>query len=264
MALLVATTTMLLSFMFEKTGDKAVDCLKIIFCKNLFPGSSESAEALPDLNGITNHSDRGYTIHSTIFNFLLPAGADFTNTVKRIMPFPFVWGMKLNRNDPSKNLDEKGAPTLYIREVMSHGRLVTCSAFRTGTGNVSAVLTTKIHGHQWEGICLHASERFLYEDDNEHGLDKLIFPALATFKNEYDLHKDEVEDLLREIKDEKVDVLTLEQGTADWHYGRKFSLTSSQASRSFQVAFINYQMNDDWVQVARNLFGDEYYERKLF
>ena len=151
-----ATTTMLLSFMFETSGDKAVDCFKTIF-QSLFPSTSQAPNALPDLSGVTNHSDRGYTMKSTVFNFLLPAGADFTNTVKRIMPFPFVWKMKPTINDPRKVIDEQGAPTLYIREVFKEGRLVTCTAFRTGTNNVSAVVTTKVHGHQWEGICLRST-----------------------------------------------------------------------------------------------------------
>ena len=38
---------------------------------------------------------------------------------------------------------------------------------------------------------------------------------------------------LQDLRDEKIDVLTLEQGTADWHRGRQFSLTSSQSDGSF-------------------------------
>ena len=97
-----STTNIPLAFMFERQGDRAIDCFTRIFSK-LFPqniGGGVSRDQLPDLSGVTNHSDRGYTLESTVFDFLLPAGAEFTNTAKRIMPFPFIWGMKTSDSDP--------------------------------------------------------------------------------------------------------------------------------------------------------------------
>ena len=35
---------------------------------------------------------------------LLPAGCDFNNTVMRVRPFPFVWGMKLGKDDKRTKL----------------------------------------------------------------------------------------------------------------------------------------------------------------
>ena len=253
----VSTSTNLpFSFIFERKGNSAVECFTQIFGK-MFPSSDGR---LPNLNGVTNHSDRGYTLKQTLFDFLLPAGADFNNTAKRIPPFPFLWGMKLTQNDKRKLLDEKGAPTIFIRETMKSNRLVSCTAFRTGTNNISAVVTTTNHGHQWEGICLHPKQTAAYERDMEHGLDSLIFEMLASSNELVAMHQNEMKEELSELKNEKIDVLTLEQGSADWHKGRQFSLTSSQADGSFRKAFILYQSNDDWCDTAEYLYGERYYE----
>ena len=257
-----SSTNMPLNFMFERKGDRAVDCFMTIFSK-LFPSNhGGAAGSLPDLFGITNHSDRGYTLESTIFDFLVPAGADFTNTVKRIMPFPFIWGMKPTANETRTKLDERGAPALFVKEVRKHNRLVSCAAFRTGTQNISAVVTSTIRGHQWEGICLNQKHRIIYENDPKHGLDAFLFKRLAGCPSLIELHQDEMKVMLDELREEKIDVLTMEQGTADWHKCRQFSLTSSQSSGSFQMAFILFQDDNDWCNVAEHLHGEKYYESK--
>ena len=257
------TTTLPLGFMFEKKGDKAVDCFKKVY-SNLFPSSSTaSSNNLPDLIGVSSYTDQGYTIWDTIKNFLLASGADFTNTVKRIMPFPYLWGMKKSDRDPRTLLEEKGAPTLFIKELVESDQLMSCMAFRTGTNNVSAVLTKKIHGHQWEGICLKVKDRIAYEQDPKHGLDKLKFKVLAKDSSMMEEFQDEIETEIDELKTEKIDYLTVEQGTSCWHRGRQFSLTSSQASIPFGAALIVYQNNDDWCDVAKYLHGRDYHQRKL-
>ena len=78
------TTNLPLGFLFERNGDGAVECFKRIYL-NLFPSvrPSSGSDLLPDLDGVSNHSDRGYTIWATVKDFLLPSGADFTNTVKK-------------------------------------------------------------------------------------------------------------------------------------------------------------------------------------
>ena len=45
------------------------------------------------------------------------------------------------------------------------------------------------------------------------------------------------------------------QGTADWHYLRKFSLTSSQAHHAFRQAIELHQDDDAWIDVAKYLHG---------
>lgn len=255
-----ASTGVPLAFMFERKGYNAVECFTQVF-GNLFPSGDGR---LPNLQGITNHSDRGYSIAQTLFDFLLPAGADFTNTTKRIPPFPFIWGMKPSRNDVRKELQEKGAPTLYIREIMKSDRLVSCAAFRTGTNNISSIVTTTLHGHQWEGICVNPKQTAAYELDKEHGLDSFIFEILASNDELVSENEYEMKVKLDELKDEKIDVLTLEQGTADWHKGRQFSLTSSQADGSFRKAFVLHQIDDSWCDTAEYLYGSNYHECEYF
>ena len=52
-------------------------------------------------------------------------------------------------------------------------------------------------------------------------------------------------------------------GTADWHYLRKFSLTSSQAHKAFTLAFPAYKTNESWIAVAKYLYGDNEWKQKL-
>ena len=258
-----ATTTGLnvpIGFIFERNGWTAVDCFMHLF-GSIFP-SSGGASNLPNLQNVTNHSDRGYTLEKTIFNFMIPAGADLTNTVKRVMPFPFLWGMKPKRNDTRELLDEKGTPALFIKQISKSGRLVSCVAFRTGTNNISAIITTRLHSHQWEGICVNPKQRILYEEDPEHGLDPLLFEMVgqSSFVEQY---KDEVKSLLDDLLIERINVITLEQGTADWHKARQFSMTSSQADGSFRKALIINQSDDDWCNTAEYLFGSEYHNSEF-
>ena len=153
-------------------------------------------------------------------DYLLPAGCDFNNTVMRVRPFPFVWGMKLGKEDKRTKLNEGGAATLFLKEVTYHGRLVTCAAFRTGSGNISAIVLTTLHDHQWEGICLHAQQRALYQKDPAHGLDEFIFEKLATNNFLYKEKKHQINSMLEDLRENSIDILTLEQGPANWHMGR--------------------------------------------
>ena len=77
------------------------------------------------------------------------------------------------------------------------------------------------------------------------------------------MNSQEINQLLTYLMDVKIDILTLEQGTADWHKGRQFSLTSSQSSGSFCKALINYQKDNDWCNVAEYLHGQNYHESKF-
>ena len=254
------STIMPLAFMFERKGNNAVDCFSKLF-SDMFP-ANEFGKNLPDLNRVTVHSDRGYTLESTIFQFLIPSGANFTNTVKRVSPFPFLWGMKPRREETRTILTENGCPALYVKEIMSSGKKVSCFAFRTGTSNISAVLSSTIEGHQWEGVCLSHKQRIKWERDQQHGLDAYLFPALATDEALFERHSDGCKTLFNRLQNDKIDVLTLEQGTADWHKGRQFSFTSSQADGSFRMAMILFQDKLAWCNVAEYLEGAEYHNRK--
>lgn len=249
-------TTILLGFLFEKKGATAFDCFKSLF-GTIFP--STSGVGLPNLAGVKNHSDRGYTLGDTVFKFLLPAGADFTNTVRRVSPFPFWWGPKQPQHDKRQALNPVGAPTLYVKEIVKNGTLVSCLAFRTGTNNISTIITNRIHGHQWEGIALNPKQRIKYMNNKRTGLDSLIFTKMESSDELFEEHKDDIKNHFQVLKALKIHVLTLEQGTADWFKARQFSLTSSQADGSFRKAFILYQENESWCKIATYLLGEEYH-----
>ena len=52
-------------------------------------------------------------------------------------------------------------------------------------------------------------------------------------------------------------------GTADWHFLRKFSFTSSQAYFSFKKAFPLFKENESWQKVAKYLWGENGWEEAL-
>ncbi len=56
--------------------------------------------------------------------------------------------------------------------------------------------------------------------------------------------------------------LTNKIGTADWHWLRKFSLTSSQAHGSFVKAIVLFHDDPAWRRVAEYLYGPDW-EQKL-
>lgn len=248
-----------LGFMFERKGNNAVSCFSKLF-STMFP-SNEFGQ-LPNLNSVMVHSDRGYTLESTLFQFLMPSGANFTNTCKRIEPFPFLWGMKPKNGDTRTILTETGCPALYIKDIVFKGVKISCFAFRTGTGNISTVVSSSIEGHQWEGVCLSAKERKCWEDDKCHGLDKFLFLALATHPEFFDQFKEQRFALFDQLRAEEVDVLTLDQGSACWHKGRQNSFTSSQSDGAFSKAFIVYQDKLEWCHVGTHLEGEEYHRGK--
>ena len=256
------TTNILYCTMFEQQSDTATTCFKKIF-NHLFPSSSSIGSELPDLNDVSNFSDRGYTIKETLFDYLLPANADFNNTVKRIPPFPFVWDMRVPEGDRRTKLDAKGAPALFVKDIKKHNRLVTCTAFRTGTNNISTVVSSTLHGHQWEGVCLSDKQQAMYEADKHHGLDCLLFKKIASSKGLFDEFADGIADELVDLLLFKIDAITIEQGTADWFKARQFSLTSSQAGAGFGKAFVIFQDEIEWNKVATFLHGEKYYERKF-
>ena len=122
-------------------------------------------------------------------------------------------------SETRQKLTETGTPTLFVKEIVQSNRVVSCNAFRTGTQNISTTISTVIHGHRWEGFCANQLHRIAYEKDPEHGLDDLIFQRIAKTEDNlfYEENKNAVNELLQKLRLEKINVLTLEQGTADWH-----------------------------------------------
>lgn len=215
------------------------------------------------MNGISNHSDRGYTSYETIFEFLNPAGCEFTNTIKRQFPNPFIWGAtKERQNDPRTKLDEKGCASVHLKSIMKNGRTISVHAFRTGTKNISSVISSTIHGHAWEATALNPKQRIKWEKDSDKGLKEYYFQKLSSCNELFSDYEFEIERLFDEFIEERIDVLTLTQGTVDWHQGRQFSFTSFQADSSITKAIIVYQDDDDWCAIGEHLEGCNYRQGK--
>ena len=120
-------------------------------------------------------------------------------------------------------------------------------------------MSSYIEGHQREGLCLSHKQRMKWEADKEHGLDRLLFCELAIDPALFARFNPACKSLFQKLQEDEIDVLTLEQGTADWHKGRQFSFTPSQADRSFRKALIVFQDNQNWCRVAEYLEREEYY-----
>ena len=172
-------------------------------------------------------------------------------------------GNEKKRGDTRTVLKESGCPSLYIKEIIRGGRKVSCFAFRTGTSNISSVVSSTLQDHEWEGVCLSHRQHISWENDRENGLVTYLFSVLASNSDISPCFKDIREELLDELKNEKIDILTLEQGTADWHKGRQFSFTSSQADGTFRKTFIVFQDDENWFKVAKYLEGENYENRKF-
>ena len=57
--------------------------------------------------------------------------------------------------------------------------------------------------------------------------------------------------------------MTLLQGTADWHWLQKFSLTSSQVNGALEKVFSLFVDDEDWIAVAKYFYGEENWRDKL-
>ena len=95
-------------------------------------------------------------------------------------------------------------------------------------------------------------------------MDKFLFCKLTTCPDLFPRFQIQAETLFDQLMSNEIDVLTIDQGTADWHTGRHFSLTSSQSDGSFRMAFIIFQENDNWCAIARYLEGDDYHASKYY
>ena len=103
----------------------------------------------------------------------------------------------------------------------------------------------------------------MYENDPEDGLEDFYFKMLSSSSEIDGFYQVIIKNLFDELIAQKVDVLTLTQGTVDWHRCRQFSLTSSQSDDAIKKAIIVYQNNNDWCEVGQFLEGCEYRRGEL-
>lgn len=236
---------------FERVKEKTELCYKRIF--SFMFGTNGGI----DLLNVNAHSDRGYSLPSIVFDFLIQNGANIVCTTKRFQTcWPFNFGVnRQSQNDSRTFIDSSGAPCLYIKNT-TVGRMkrVQAVAFRNGSGAVSTAVSSIHSGYEWEGITEIDGCRLarMYEDDGAC-LQKLFFQRVEGL---VDNTEDQVDrDMCETFLSEMIDPLTMLQGSADWHQLRKFSLTSSQTFESFKLAFPLFKDDNSWVHMAKYAFG---------
>ena len=243
--------TVPLCIVFEKMKDSTITCFKRLL-SSLCDSNGET-----DLSNVDVGSDRAYMLPNIVFECLIQLGADFVGTIKRSAHcWPFTFNQKLSDNDQRTLIDCKGAPTLFLKFVRVGAKRVWVSAFRNGTESVATAVSSLHRGHHWEGIALLPHELLKYRADNM----SLLSSFFQRVPDMFELETAEELVLLSFILEEVIDALTLRQGTADWHYMRKFSLTSSQGHGAFFAALPAYQDDERWIEVAVHIYGEDWKE----
>ena len=262
---------------FEKTDDSTSSCF--VKCLDGLFGQSGTA----NLRNVSVHSDRGYMLPNLVFEYLLAYGAEVVGTVRRMAQcWPFTYQQTLKESDERTLIDVRGSPSLFLKWFGTRSKVLFASAFRNGTGRVATAVSTFHRGFEWEGVVMKDTEAKLYSN-NEYALIPQFFCKVEgiTLKeaSETSDKDDPVEAVMKDLIKEKIDPFTLRQGkciqiiikkskqsnllyfysssgTADWHYLRKFSLTSSQAHGAFVKAFPAFKNNASWISVAKYLYGE--------
>ena len=272
-----------LGIVFERTKDTSYSCFKRLL-DFLFGGDGST-----NLRSVYVHSDRGYMLPNIVFEYLLACGAEVLGTVKRMANcWPFTYNQNVKESDKRTVIDPKGGTTLYMKWCkVGRSKPLFASAFRNGSQSVATAISSLHKSHEWEGIVYKPSERVEYEKDPS-SLVPQFFQRVDL--EECDPIPSEGERLaMLSLLDLNVVPYTLRQGelnkksifyfitccswyllfllcfegTADWHYLRKFSLTSSQAHRAFKRGFSMFQNDPAWINVAKYLYGEESWRKEL-
>ena len=242
-----------LAGVFERQKDSSVSCFKRLL-DFLF-----SHDGATDLRNVSVHSDRGYMLPNLVFEYLLTSGAEVVGTCKRMAQcWPFTYNQKERPNDLRTHIDPKGSPTLYLKYCKANAKYLFASAFRNGSECVATALSSMHNQHQWEGVALKQSELVCYREDKTSLRSRFFQRVDLSDFDDINVDESIVEELLLEtLLDDEIEPYTLRQGTADWHYLRKFSLTSSQAHGAFNKAFPMYKNDESWIAVAQYMYGDQ-------
>ena len=238
---------MIIGVAAEKIGESSFICFTRLF--NFMFGTNSGGQNVPNMQNVEIASDRGYMTIGLVFAYLITAGADLIGTVKRALSWPFTYDQKLGANDKHTKVESKGAPALFVKTVNESAKMVTASSFRNGSDSVSNTISTIHRGHHWEGIALNENHHQEYENDNT-SMHRYTFNRDVCFSDVSQAEKEIIDQLKA-----KVDPITIAQGSADWHMGRNFSLTSSQCHGTFKKAFPLFASNESWKIVAKHLYG---------
>jgi hypothetical protein len=206
-------TLLTLGVCWEMEGQSSYDCyVKLV--KEIFGEK-------PNLDKVTFCSDRGYWILK-VLKYLLEHGADVHGTVRRQDWFGLTYDTNLKEGDPRLNINKLGPSTLYAATTEISDRVVTANGYRNGTGGVALTMSSMIHGSQWECVVkesIRISNKIppVVHPSRRRGL--LFRPFGSNVPVD-----DQVISILGGLN---VDHSTEYQGHQEWHWGRRFSSTST-------------------------------------
>ena len=247
-----------LGISFEKTNDSSGTCFKRLLNFLFDYGGGVN------LRNVTVHSDRGYLVPAIVFDYLLSCGAEVLGTTKRLAKcWPFTYNQQLPESDKRTLLDTKGAPTLFLKYYGDGDKKLFASAFRNGTSKIATAISSIHDHHEWEGIVLDPSELRAYEQDKNSLLENFFQRVDIDIESGDQAETEDEKAELDYILNQVIEPVTLRQGTADWHYLRKFSLTSSQSHSAFEKAIFDFKEDSNWVAVAEYLYGETEWRDKL-
>lgn len=205
-------TLLTLGVCWEKEGLSSYDCY-VELVEEIFG-------VKPNLDKVTFASDRGYWILK-VLKYLLAHGADVHGTVRRQDWLDLTYDTALKDGDTRMNINKNGPATLYTATTNIAGRDITSCGYRTGTGSVALTISSLIHGAQWECVTKESMRVVnkippVVHPDRRRGL---LFRPFGSNESV----DDHVISLLGELEIEHV---TEFQGFLEWHWARKFSITS--------------------------------------
>ena len=163
-------------------------------------------------------------------------------------------GSLLDEYDTRKILNPNGCPCLHVAEMKVHGKTLTATAFRSGSGTISNAISSTHQGHWWNAQSVSCWNRL--PDRDEYFLRMAI-------TNDTEERKER--ELLDDIIDYKISVITIEQGRACWHLMRKWSLTSYPSIEMFRSMFSYFWKSsikkEDWIEVAKKIYGPNWQQQ---
>lgn len=246
----VATTALNIpvNLQFQTVNDSAQTCndrgMKFLFGENL-SGNVDDAN-------VEQLTDRGYTRLNDVIASL-KQGRDRLGTVARSREWPITYDQKIRGKDDRLLLSTSGAPCLVIKEAKIGNKRLTIAAFKNGTNSCSMAISSKYHEHMWDGIP---------RDNNSKQPERSDYVELLQLRNQRFPFSGTAKELLLNHMESNVQVITIKQGSSDWHLLRKFSFTSSQSWASFSSLFpFRYKdedLQDDYTRVAKVTRGPDW------
>jgi hypothetical protein len=238
---------------FERKNDTTATCYKRMM--DTLTRNNEDCSRAGALRNIIPNSDRAYNGLNFVFDYLIANGArPEGTTIRSLNQWPFTYDQKPSASDKRTYIDSAGAPTLFLKVYENNlNQKIYATAFRNGTGGVVTSISSMHGKHSWEGKVEKPNDLLMYKEDS-----KSLIPKFFQRQNDVLPSQERIEeenDMLQELLSTTIRAITLTQSSADWHYMRKFSLTSSQSHAAFLISFPKFGDSNHWRMVAS--FFDE-------